>query len=108
MSLKPNRKSGLWTRIESPEKNWKFSVDDVRERAFWDDYMQAYEQMFNNTSTGFAPWYIIPADRKWFTRLVVADIICQKLESLNLQYPTLNEEYKKHLSEARQILETEN
>ena len=84
-------------RIESPDKNWKLSVSDVRERAFWDDYMDAYEQVFNHTSTEFAPWYIVPADRKWFTRLVVADIICQKLQELNLQYPQMREEHKQQL-----------
>ncbi len=95
-------------RIESPEKNWKFSVHDVRERGFWDDYMNAYEQVFNHTSTEFAPWYIIPADRKWFTRLVVADIICKKLQELNLQYPQISEEYKQQLSVAKKTLEAEN
>ena len=95
-------------RIEAPEKNWKFSVNDVRERGFWDDYMNAYEQVFNHTSTEFAPWYIIPADRKWFTRLVVADIICKKLQELNLQYPQMSEEYKQQLSVAKKTLEAEN
>jgi PPK2 family polyphosphate:nucleotide phosphotransferase len=95
-------------RIDSPEKHWKFSASDVRERAFWDDYMDAYEQVFNRTSTEFAPWYIIPADRKWFTRLVVADIICTKLQELNLQYPQLSEEYNQQLSVAKKNLEAEN
>ena len=95
-------------RIESPEKNWKLSVSDVRERAFWDDYMDAYEQVFNHTSTEFAPWYIVPADRKWFTRLVVADIICQKLQELNLQYPQMSEEHKQQLLAAKKTLEAEN
>lgn len=95
-------------RIESPDKNWKLSVSDVRERAFWDDYMDAYEQVFNHTSTEFAPWYIVPADRKWFTRLVVADIICQKLQELNLQYPQMSEEYKQQLLAAKKTLEAEN
>ena len=95
-------------RIDSPEKHWKFSASDVKERAFWDDYMNAYEQVFNHTSTESAPWYIIPADRKWFTRLVVADIICTKLQELNLQYPQLSEEYKQQLSAAKKNLEAEN
>jgi PPK2 family polyphosphate:nucleotide phosphotransferase len=95
-------------RIEAPEKNWKFSVNDLRERDFWDDYMNAYEQVFNHTSTEFAPWYIIPADRKWFTRLVVADIICKKLQELNLQYPQMSEEYKQQLSVAKKTLVAEN
>ena len=95
-------------RIKSPDKNWKLSVSDVRERAFWDDYMDAYEQVFNHTSTEFAPWYIVPADRKWFTRLVVADIICQKLQELNLQYPQMSEEHKQQLLAAKKTLEAEN
>ena len=94
-------------RIDSPEKNWKFSASDLQERSFWDDYMNAYEEVFNHTSTEFAPWYIIPADRKWFTRLIVADIICQKLQELNLQYPKISEEYKRKLSEAKKALEAE-
>lgn len=94
-------------RIESPEKNWKFSASDLQERRFWDDYMNAYEEVFNHTSTEFAPWYIVPADRKWFTRLIVADIICQKLQELNLQYPKISEEYKRKLSDAKKALEAE-
>ena len=84
-------------RIELPEKNWKFSASDLQERSFWDDYMNAYEEVFNHTSTEFAPWYIIPADRKWFTRLIVADIICQKLQELNLQYPQISEIGRAHV-----------
>ncbi|MBD2270631.1 polyphosphate kinase 2 family protein [Anabaena sp. FACHB-1391] len=94
-------------RIDSPEKNWKFSTSDLQERFFWNDYMNAYEEVFNHTSTEFAPWYIVPADRKWFTRLIVADIICQKLQELNLQYPKISEEYKRKLSEAKKALEAE-
>ncbi len=94
-------------RIDSPEKNWKFSASDLQERRFWDDYMNAYEEVFNHTSTEFAPWYIVPADRKWFTRLIVADIICQKLQELNLQYPKISEEYKRKLSDAKKALEAE-
>jgi PPK2 family polyphosphate:nucleotide phosphotransferase len=94
-------------RIDSPEKNWKFSASDLQERFFWNDYMNAYEEVFNHTSTEFAPWYIVPADRKWFTRLIVADIICQKLQELNLQYPKISEEYKRKLSEAKKALEAE-
>ncbi|MEH2126292.1 polyphosphate kinase 2 family protein [Nostoc sp.] len=104
---KSEQKKRFLERIEFPEKNWKFSDNDVRERAFWDDYMNAYEEVFNNTSTKWAPWYIIPADRKWFTRLTVANIICTKLEELNLQYPTVSEEHKQQLLEAKRILEQE-
>ncbi|WP_445638467.1 Polyphosphate kinase-2-related domain-containing protein [Nostoc sp. DSM 114161] len=104
---KSEQKKRFLERIDLPEKNWKFSANDVRERAFWNDYMDAYEEVFNHTSTKWAPWYIIPADRKWFTRLVVADIICTKLEKLNLKYPTVTEEHKQQLLEAKRILEQE-
>ncbi|WP_392482516.1 polyphosphate kinase 2 family protein [Nostoc sp. C110] len=104
---KSEQKKRFLERIEYPEKNWKFSDSDVKERAFWDDYMNAYEEVFNNTSTKSAPWYIIPADRKWFTRLVVANIICTKLEELNLQYPIVSDEHRQQLLEAKRILEQE-
>ncbi|MEH2374805.1 polyphosphate kinase 2 family protein [Nostoc sp.] len=104
---KSEQKKRFLERIEYPEKNWKFSDSDVQERAFWDDYMNAYEEVFNSTSTKWAPWYIIPADRKWFTRLVVANIICTKLQELNLQYPTVSEEHRQQLLEAKRILEQE-
>ncbi|MBD2194431.1 MULTISPECIES: polyphosphate kinase 2 family protein [Calothrix] len=104
---KAEQKKRFLERIESPEKHWKFSANDVRERAFWDDYMSAYEDAFRHTSTEWAPWYIIPADRKWFTRLVVADIICTKLQQLNLQYPTVSEEHQQKLLQAKQLLESE-
>lgn len=104
---KSEQKKRFLARIETPEKNWKFSGSDVIERAFWDDYMQAYEDIFNHTSTESAPWYIIPADRKWFTRLVVADIICSKLKELNLKYPTVSEEHQRQLLKAKQLLENE-
>ncbi len=104
---KSEQKKRFLQRIESPEKHWKFSASDVRERAFWNDYMDAYEEVFNHTSTKWAPWYIIPADRKWFTRLIVANIICTKLEELNLKYPIVTEEHKQQLLEAKRILEQE-
>ncbi|ACC79046.1 polyphosphate kinase 2 family protein [Nostoc punctiforme] len=104
---KSEQKKRFLERIEYPEKNWKFSDSDVKERAFWDDYMNAYEEVFNKTSTKSAPWYIIPADRKWFTRLVVANIICTKLEELNLQYPIVSDEHRQQLLEAKRILEQE-
>jgi PPK2 family polyphosphate:nucleotide phosphotransferase len=104
---KTEQKKRFLERIESPEKHWKFSPNDVVERAFWNDYMEAYEDVFNHTSTSWAPWYIVPADRKWFTRLVVSDIICTKLKSLNLKYPTLSEEHQQQLLKAKAILENE-
>ncbi|MBD2388500.1 polyphosphate kinase 2 family protein [Cylindrospermum sp. FACHB-282] len=104
---KSEQKKRFLKRIDSPEKNWKFSASDIQERAFWDDYMAAYEQVFCHTSTKWAPWHIIPADRKWFTRLVVADIICQKFQELNLKYPRVSEESKQQLLQAKRMLEEE-
>jgi polyphosphate kinase 2 (PPK2 family) len=94
-------------RIEQPEKNWKFSASDAREREFWDDYMKAYSDVFTNTSTEWAPWHIIPADHKWFTRVVVAHFISLKLKELKLKYPTVDEAHRQQLLEARTILERE-
>jgi PPK2 family polyphosphate:nucleotide phosphotransferase len=99
------QKKRFLERIDTPEKNWKFSPADVRERAFWKDYMKAYEDVFNHTSTDWAPWHIIPADRKWFTRTAVADIIIRKLESLSLKYPAPDPAHLKGLKEARANLE---
>jgi PPK2 family polyphosphate:nucleotide phosphotransferase len=104
---KKEQKKRFLKRIELAEKHWKFSLNDVHARSFWQDYMEAYEDVFNHTSTAWAPWYIIPADRKWFTRLVVADIICAKLQELNLQYPKLSEEHKEQLLLAKAMLEQE-
>ncbi len=104
---KEEQKRRLLARINRPEKNWKFSINDAKERAHWDGYMNAFEDTINHTSTEHAPWYIIPADNKWFTRTVVADVIVEKLKSLNLQYPTVNEEHMKHLLEAKALLENE-
>jgi PPK2 family polyphosphate:nucleotide phosphotransferase len=104
---KKEQKRRFLERIDTPDKNWKFSAADVQERAHWDKYMRAYEDMFNNTSTDWAPWYIIPADHKWFTRAAVADIIVGKLKSLKLRYPEVNEERKQGLLKAKEMLEGE-
>ena len=104
---KEEQKRRFMARLDAPEKNWKFSANDVKERAFWDDYMAAFEDLLSNTSTEYAPWHIIPADHKWFSRLAVADTIVRKLTSLNLHYPELNAEQKKALEEARKILDQE-
>ncbi|MBF2028696.1 MAG: polyphosphate kinase 2 family protein [Oscillatoriales cyanobacterium C42_A2020_001] len=104
---KEEQKKRFMERLELPEKNWKFSVSDVKERQLWDDYMNAYEDVFNHTSTQWAPWYIIPADRKWYTRLIVAGIIHQTLQNLGLQYPEVTQEQKQSLLEARKMLESE-
>ena len=94
-------------RLDTPEKNWKFSVADIKERAHWDDYQTAFEAVFSHTSTKWAPWYVIPADHKWFTHAAVADIIISKLKSLNLKYPTVSKERMKELQVAREMLESE-
>ena len=94
-------------RIDEDDKNWKFSVNDAKERVFWKDYMHAYEDVFTHTSTKDAPWYIIPADNKWFMRLAVAAITYQTLDDLNLKYPTLTKEKKNELLEARKVLMAE-
>ena len=104
---KEEQKRRFLKRITTPEKNWKFSVNDVKERAFWDDYMKAYEDAFNHTSTSWAPWHIIPADHKWFTRAAVADIIVAKLKSLNLSYPVVTEQHRQELLKAKELLENE-
>ncbi len=104
---KEEQKRRFLERIERPEKNWKFSDNDVKERAYWDDYMQAYEDVFNNTSTEWAPWYIIPADRKWFTRLAVGAVIYLTLQGLDLNYPTVTEERKKQILAAKTLLDEE-
>ena len=104
---KEEQKKRFLKRINTPEKNWKFSATDAKERAFWDDYMQAYTDAIEATSTRNAPWHIVPADNKWFTRVAVSEIIAQKLESLDMKYPVLNEEHKKQLFEAKKILESE-
>ena len=105
---KDEQKKRFLDRIEQPEKNWKFNSGDAKERALWDDYMKAYEDAIENTSTEKSPWYIIPADKKWFTRLAVSEIIVKTLESLDLKYPVVTEAQKAELLEAKKILETEN
>jgi len=104
---KDEQKKRFLDRIEQPEKNWKFNSGDAKERALWDDYMKAYEDAIENTSTEKSPWYIVPADKKWFTRLAVSEIIIKTLESLDLKYPVVSEEQKAELEEAKKILESE-
>jgi PPK2 family polyphosphate:nucleotide phosphotransferase len=94
-------------RIERPEKNWKFEAGDLVTRSRWDDYMAAYEDMFNHTSTEWAPWYIVPADHKWFTRLAVAAILHETLFNLNLSYPQVTEQQKAALIAAKAELDAE-
>jgi PPK2 family polyphosphate:nucleotide phosphotransferase len=87
----------LLARIDHPEKNWKISVADVRERAFWDAYEGAYSELLTHTSTEFAPWYVIPSDRKWFTRAAVASIVVTRLKALGLAYPQVSDERRAQL-----------
>ena len=104
---KQEQKERFLERINRPEKNWKFSLSDARERQYWDDYQRAYEDVFSHTSTDWAPWHIIPADHKWFTRLAVAHFIHEKLKSLDLAYPELEENHMDRLQEAKAMLEAE-
>jgi PPK2 family polyphosphate:nucleotide phosphotransferase len=97
----------LLDRLEKPEKNWKYSANDVKERAFWGDYMDAYEGVFNHTSSEAAPWYIIPADHKWFTRIAVADIIVDRIKRLDLKYPTVGASQLAEIEAAKKILRGE-
>lgn len=102
---KEEQRQRFLKRIEDPDKNWKFSLKDVEERQHWDQYMNAYEDTIRNTASKYAPWYVVPADHKWFTRLVVASAIVQNLNALNLEYPTLNKEEMKELEAAKQALQ---
>ncbi|MEO5860014.1 MAG: polyphosphate kinase 2 family protein [Pyrinomonadaceae bacterium] len=104
---KDEQKQRFLSRINEPEKNWKFAMSDVKERGHWDVYMKAYTEALSATSTKAAPWYVIPADKKWFTRLAVSEIIVKKLESMNLDYPTVTEQHKIELAEAKKMLEAE-
>ncbi|MFZ2488041.1 MAG: polyphosphate kinase 2 family protein [Anaerolineae bacterium] len=95
-------------RIDTPEKNWKFNPGDIKERAYWDAYMAAYEEMLEKTSTDWAPWYVVPADRKWFARVAVAAIIAQKLIEMDPQFPTIDAEAREAMLAARVALLAEN
>jgi PPK2 family polyphosphate:nucleotide phosphotransferase len=105
---KAEQKKRFLKRIDTPEKNWKFSLSDITERQFWHNYQSTYEEVFNHTSTADAPWYIIPANHKWYTHLVVAGIINKRLKGLNLQYPIVSKEHQNLLQEAKILLEAEN
>jgi len=101
---KEEQKRRFLARLNEPEKNWKFSEADVRERESWDDYMNAYEDMIRHTATPEAPWYIVPADHKWFTHIVVSSAIIQTLKGLDLQFPKVDKERLKQLEAARKAL----
>lgn len=104
---KAEQKKRFLSRIDEEDKNWKLSVSDAKERVFWDDYMDAYEQVFTHTSTKWAPWFIVPADHKWFTRLAVAAIVTDALQALDLRYPRVTEAQKAELLDVRRLLVAE-
>ncbi len=104
---KDEQRQRFLDRIAEKEKNWKFAMGDVRERGHWDDYMKAYEQALEATSTKDAPWYVIPADKKWFTRLAVSEIIVKTLEAMDPEYPKVSAEHQAELAEAKKMLESE-
>jgi PPK2 family polyphosphate:nucleotide phosphotransferase len=101
---KKEQKRRFLARLEEPEKNWKFSAGDIHERKYWDDYQAAYEDMIGNTATEHAPWYVVPADNKWFTRLVISTVVVDTLESLDLAYPKVDDAKRKELEAAKKIL----
>jgi PPK2 family polyphosphate:nucleotide phosphotransferase len=101
---KSEQKRRFLERLENPEKNWKFSANDIKERAYWGDYMTAYEDVIRHTSTPEAPWYVVPADNKWFTRIVVAAAVIETLDALKLHYPKVSKEKLKEFAAARQVL----
>ncbi len=101
---KKEQKKRFLERINDPAKNWKFSIGDLKERDLWKDYRKAYEDMLENTSGDRAPWFVIPADDKWFTRLVLANIIVGELDKLDLKYPVVPETQQKQLQEAKNLL----
>jgi PPK2 family polyphosphate:nucleotide phosphotransferase len=102
---KKEQKKRFLERLDEPEKNWKFSAADIHEREYWNDYMRAYEEMIRGTASKHAPWYVIPADNKWFSRVAVAAAIIETLEELNLAYPKVDPDERKQLQAARKMLE---
>lgn len=101
---KEEQKRRFLKRLDVPERNWKFSAADVRERKYWNDYMDAYQDMIRHTATEYAPWYVVPADHKWFTRIVVAAAIVDALESLNLSFPKVDAARRAEIKAARAAL----
>lgn len=101
---KEEQQERLIDRIITKRKNWKFSIADINEREYWDRYQELYEEIFEKTSTGESPWYIVPADNKWYTRYVVALITLKALEEINPKYPALSEELKKHLEKFKKMI----
>jgi PPK2 family polyphosphate:nucleotide phosphotransferase len=104
---KQEQRTRFLQRLEEPEKNWKFSAADVRERQYWDDYQQAYEKMIRHTAARHAPWFVVPADHKWFARLVVSFVIVDALKEMKLSYPTVDAAARKQLQAANAALQAE-
>jgi polyphosphate kinase 2 (PPK2 family) len=104
---KKEQKQRFLERLDRPEKNWKFSEGDLAERAFWDDYQEAFEEALSATSTDYAPWYVIPADKKWVSRALVAEILTSSIRGLNLSYPEVPADKRERLAAARRQLENE-
>lgn len=104
---KDEQRKRFLERLENPDKNWKFSPSDLAERTYWDEYQKAYQDMLNATSTNWAPWYIIPCDRKWVGRALVADIITKTIQSLDLEYPSVDDNTRQELMKAKAQLESE-
>jgi PPK2 family polyphosphate:nucleotide phosphotransferase len=101
---KEEQKKRFLERLEDSKKNWKFSMDDIKERKFWNDYQEAYEEMVQNTATKRAPWYVVPADNKWYGRVVIASAIIEALHGLDLKFPDVDKQKKKELDEIREAL----
>jgi len=101
---KKEQKRRFLERVENPDKNWKFSSADMNERGYWDDYQEAYEDMIRHTATDYAPWYVVPADNKWFTRLVVAAAVIDTMNGLDLAYPEVGPAHLKQLAAAKRAL----
>ena len=98
------QKRRFMERLETPDKHWKFSSSDAKERQFWNGYMDAYQEAIRATARPYAPWYVVPADNKWYTRVVVAAVMIDALESLNLKFPEMSESQQQQLAEARKGL----
>ncbi len=104
---KEEQRKRFLDRINQPEKHWKFSPLDIRERQYWDEYVAAYEDCLTRTNTKWAPWYVIPADHKWVTRTIVASIMAQAIGDLRLEYPPITKQHRKEIAEAKKQLDRE-